>query len=147
MFPRPEWAGDPPAVALPIVSCQAEVRRPLLVGDQLLISLRPEVLGTEGLEVSDSFDREGQPVAQDLTRHLAIDAAERHRCPLPEGIRRWLEASGLTNWVRPISCGVPPLSTAAVNQDGRHASWPRWIKQLFRSLSGDPSQFTPEEKH
>jgi hypothetical protein len=34
-----------------------------------------------------------------------------------------------------------------VNQDGRPASWPRWIKQLFRSLIGDPSQFTPEERH
>jgi hypothetical protein len=36
---------------------------------------------------------------------------------------------------------------AAVNQDGRDESWPRWIKQLFQSLSGDPSQFTPEERH
>jgi len=34
-----------------------------------------------------------------------------------------------------------------VNQDGRDESWPRWIKQLFRSLSGNPSQFTPEERH
>ena len=102
VFPRPEWAGDSPGVALPIVYCQAEFRRPLLTGDQLLISLRPEALGAEGFEVSYCFEREGQPVAQGLTRHLAIAAAERQRCPLPEGIRRWLEASGLGEGVRPL---------------------------------------------
>jgi len=102
VFPRPEWAGDSPGVALPIVYCQAEFRRPLLTGDQLLISLRPEALGPEGFEVSYSFEREGQPVAQGLTRHLAIAAALRQRCPVPEVIRRWLEASGLDEGVRAI---------------------------------------------
>jgi 1,4-dihydroxy-2-naphthoyl-CoA hydrolase len=102
VFPRPEWAGESPAVALPIVYCQAEFRRPLLTGDQLLISLRPEALGPEGFEVSYSFEREGQPVAQGLTRHWAIAAALRQRCALPEGIRRWLEASGVNEGVRPV---------------------------------------------
>ena len=102
VFPRPEWAGDSPGVALPIVYCQAEFRRPLLTGDQLLISLRPEALGPEGFEVSYSFERERQPVAQGLTRHLAIAAALRQRCPLPESIRRWLEASGVDEGVRPV---------------------------------------------
>jgi len=102
VFPRPAWAGDSPGVALPIIYCQAEFRRPLLTGDQLLISLRPEALGPEGFEVSYGFEREGQPVAQGLTRHLAIAAALRQRCALPEGIRRWLEASGLGEGVRPV---------------------------------------------
>ena len=102
VFPRPEWAGDSPGVALPIVYCQAEFHRPLLTGDQLLISLRPEALGPEGFEVRYSFERQGQPVAQGLTRHLAIAAALRQGCPLPEGIRRWLEASGLDEGVRPV---------------------------------------------
>jgi len=102
VFPRPEWAGASPEVALPIVYCQAEFHRPLLVGDQLRIKLRPEALGPEGFEVSYSFERDGKPVAQGLTRHLAIASAERQRCPLPEGIRRWLEASGLGEGVRPL---------------------------------------------
>jgi len=102
VFPRPAWAGESPEVALPIVYCQAEFRRPLVVGDQLQITLRPEALGPEGCEVSYSFEREGQPVAQGLTRHLAIAASERQRCPLPESIRRWLEASGLAEGVRPL---------------------------------------------
>ena len=102
VFPRPEWAGDSPEVALPIVYCQAEFRRPLVVGDQLRITLRPEALGPEGFEVGYSFEREGKPVAQGLTRHLAIAASKRQRCPLPENIRRWLEASGLGEGVRPL---------------------------------------------
>lgn len=102
VFPRPGWAGESPAVALPIVYCQAEFRRPLLTGDMLRISLRPNALGPEGFEVSYSFEREGQLVAQGLTRHQAITAALRQRCSLPEGIRRWLEASGLGEGVRPL---------------------------------------------
>ena len=102
VFPRPEWAGASPEVALPIVYCQAEFHRPLLVGDQLRIKLRPEAMGPEAFEVRYSFAREGQQAAQGLTRHLAIAAAERQRCPLPEGIRRWLEASGLGEGIRPL---------------------------------------------
>jgi hypothetical protein len=34
----------------------------------------------------------------------------------------------------------------AVNQDSPQSSWLKWIKQLFRSLSSDSSQLTPEEK-
>ena len=41
-------------------------------------------------------------MAQGLTRHLAIAASEQQRCSLPEGIRRWLEASGLGEGVRPL---------------------------------------------
>jgi len=102
VFPRPEWAGDSPAVALPIVHCRADFRLPLLVGDPLLIALCPEALGPDGFEVAYTFSREGKPVAQGLTRHLAIDSGSRQRCPLPEGIRRWLEASGLEGGIRPL---------------------------------------------
>ena len=40
--------------------------------------------------------------ARGLTRHLAITASERRRCPLPEPILRWLEASSLAGGVRPL---------------------------------------------
>jgi 1,4-dihydroxy-2-naphthoyl-CoA hydrolase len=43
-----------------------------------------------------------EPVAEALTRHLAIRAADRQRCPLPEPIQRWLEASSLQGGVRPL---------------------------------------------
>ena len=102
VFPRPDWAGEAPPIGLPIVACGAEFRRPLLVGDPLSIQLSPEALGSDGFEVSYAFSRGEEPVARGFTRHLAIAADSRRRCPLPEGIRRWLEASGLSQGIRPL---------------------------------------------
>lgn len=102
IFPRPASAGGSPSVALPIVHCQADFRRPLMVGDPLAIRLEPRPIGPDLFEVHYSFERQQEPVARGLTRHLAIDAAQRQRCGLPDGIRRWLEASGLGGGVRPL---------------------------------------------
>jgi 1,4-dihydroxy-2-naphthoyl-CoA hydrolase len=111
IFPRPAWptaAGPPPeqtsslTVALPIVHCSADYLHPLRVGDPLAIALSPERLDPGGFEVRYRFSSEGSLVAQGLTRHLAITAAERRRCPLPHPIGRWLEASGLASGVRPL---------------------------------------------
>jgi 1,4-dihydroxy-2-naphthoyl-CoA hydrolase len=38
---------------------------------------------------------EEQLVAQGCLHHVAIDAQTRHRCALPDGVDRWLEASSL----------------------------------------------------
>lgn len=129
VFPRPLWstleaapadtsprdtlagdsaAGDAksrlptPAVALPIVHCSADYLRPLRVGDPLAIALSPERLDPALFEVGYTFTSAGVVVARGLTRHLAITAAERRRCPLPPAIERWLEASGLASGVRPL---------------------------------------------
>ena len=123
VFPRPVWSaaeavvasaaermspGDTaplvttPSVALPIVHCSADYLRPLRVGDPLAIALSPERLDPNLFEVRYSFSSDGAVVARGLTRHLAITAAERRRCPLPEAIVRWLEASGLVSGVRPL---------------------------------------------
>jgi hypothetical protein len=82
-----------------------------LVETAAVTATKPPEFGSAG----ENWSQEGwlvrvnwQPVAQDLTRHLAIAASERQRCPLPEGILRWLEASGLGEGARPSSCGVPP---------------------------------------
>ena len=91
-----------PEVALPIVHCRADYRRPLVVGDELEVVLAPTRLDPSGLEVVYRFDFEGEEVARGLTRHLAINAANRQRCPLPEPIQRWLEAAGLGAGVRPL---------------------------------------------
>jgi len=84
---------DPAAVALPIVHCQADYRQPLVCGDPLAIQLEPIRLDPGCFEVRYRFSREGEAVANGLTRHLAIDSRSRRRCPLPAGIQRWLEAS------------------------------------------------------
>ena len=99
IFPGP---GRAPEVALPIVHCQADYRRPLVCGDPLAIGLEPHRLDPGCFEVRYRFRCGDEPVAEALTRHLAIRAADRQRCPLPEPIQRWLEASSLQGGVRPL---------------------------------------------
>ena len=99
IFPTPDQV---PPVALPIVHCAADFRRPLRCGDPLAITLIPARLDPGGFELRYRFRRDGEEVARGLTRHLAIAAASRERCPLPEPIQRWLEASALAAGVRPL---------------------------------------------
>jgi 1,4-dihydroxy-2-naphthoyl-CoA hydrolase len=99
IFPSPASA---PAVALPIVHCSADYQRPLLCGDPLAIQLEPRRLDPGCFELQVRFRRGEEPVARALTRHLAIDAASRRRCPLPEAINRWLEASALQGGIQPL---------------------------------------------
>jgi len=99
IFPTP---GHTPAVALPIVHCSADFRRPLICGAPLAIQLEPERLDPGSFEVRYRFRSGDSAVAEGLTRHLAIETGSRRRCPLPAGINRWLEASGLQGGVRPL---------------------------------------------
>ena len=111
VFPCPVWAGEgesgdaagaSPVVALPIVHCSADYLRPLRVGDPLAIALEPKRLDPGQFEVSYSFRNDGALVARGRTRHLAIRAADRRRCALPDPINRWLEASGLASGVQAL---------------------------------------------
>ena len=99
VFPRP---GHTPAVALPIVHCSADFLAPLACGDPLAIQLEPQRLDPGAFEVHYSFRSGDRSVAQGLTRHLAISAGNRQRCPLPEPINRWLEASSLGQGIQPL---------------------------------------------
>jgi len=106
IFPRPEWAleqppgqqGSPDAngpalsIALPIVHCSADYRRPLVCGDRLEIILQPRQLDQGSFEVTYGFACAGQTAARGLTRHRAITIADRQGCALPAAISAWLEA-------------------------------------------------------
>lgn len=100
LFPTP---GAGLAVALPIVHCSADFRRPLVCGDPLAIQMEPRLLDPGAFEVRYRFRSTGNEVAQALTRHLAIRSSDRQRCDLPESIRRWLEASTLAAGVQPLN--------------------------------------------
>jgi 1,4-dihydroxy-2-naphthoyl-CoA hydrolase len=50
----------------------------------------------------DGVNLDGEEAARGLTRHLAIKATNRQRCPLPEPIQRWLEAASLGAGVQPL---------------------------------------------
>jgi 1,4-dihydroxy-2-naphthoyl-CoA hydrolase len=70
IFPSPDHS---PAVALPVVHCQADFLAPLVVGDPLAIQLEPRRLNPS-----------------------------RRRCPLPPAINRWLEASAIGQGIQPV---------------------------------------------
>lgn len=98
VFPGGGAAVDPPAVAVPLVHCSADFRRPLHCGDGLQIVLSPRASGGGGFEVAFEVRRVDGPsaaetVATALLRHRAIDAATRRPCPLPPVLERWLKAS------------------------------------------------------
>ena len=85
----------PPGVALPIIHCSADFRAPLQMGDVVSIRLEPKRLDRGSFEVVSRYHLGEREVARACLRHLAIDAVSRSRCPLPEGLDRWLEASCL----------------------------------------------------
>jgi 1,4-dihydroxy-2-naphthoyl-CoA hydrolase len=99
IFPSP---GNVPAIALPIVHCQADYLAPLVVGDPLAIRLEPRRLDPGCFELRSAFHCGEREAARALTRHLAIDSTSRRRCPLPDPINRWLEASALGQGIQPL---------------------------------------------
>jgi 1,4-dihydroxy-2-naphthoyl-CoA hydrolase len=107
LFPSPQQI---PAIALPIVHCQADYLAPLVVGDPLAIELEPRRLDPGCFELHYRFHRspadndpaKRKPMAHGLTRHLAIEAGTRRRCALPDPINRWLEASSLHSGIQPL---------------------------------------------
>ena len=99
IFPTP---GHIPEVALPIVHCSADFRRPLVCGSALTIELKPTRLDPGCFEVRYRFSSDDQLVAEGLTRHVAIRSDGRKRCELPQGINRWLEASALQGGIQPL---------------------------------------------
>ena len=84
-----------PAVALPVVHCQADFQRPVHGGDRLQVHLEPQRLDPGCFEVRSEFHLDATVVACGLIRHLAIRSDSRQRCALPEAVDLWLEASAL----------------------------------------------------
>jgi 1,4-dihydroxy-2-naphthoyl-CoA hydrolase len=96
-------SGTPvPPIALPVVHCQADYRAPLVCGDALLIRLEPRRLDPGCFELHYSFHCGEQEAARALSRHLAVEAASRRRCALPDAINRWLEASAVGGGIQPL---------------------------------------------
>ena len=95
VFPGCRGQQQWPAVALPVVHCQADFLRPVHGGDRLRVHLKPQRLDPGCFEVRTTFQLETTVVANGLIRHLAIRSDSRERCPLPEPLDLWLEASAL----------------------------------------------------
>ena len=80
---------------MPVVHCEADFRRPVHGGDQLIVWLKPTRLDPSCFEVRSRFELDGVEVATGLIRHLAIDSKTRKRRPLHEEVERWIEASNI----------------------------------------------------
>jgi 1,4-dihydroxy-2-naphthoyl-CoA hydrolase len=91
----PGGRSDQPSVALPIVHCRADFRAPLHVSDAVVIQLQPKRIDPSCFEVISSFRLNAKEIASGCLRHVAIDTNSRRRCPLPEALERWIEASSL----------------------------------------------------
>ena len=89
-------------VALPVVHCEGKFRSPIENGDHLKIILLPEKIDRCGFQVHSKFQREGKDVASGLIRHLAITVDTRQRCPLPDNINLWIEASNVNLGPKPV---------------------------------------------
>ena len=86
---------ETPSVALPIVKCHADFYAPVMVGDELMIHLKPNRLDHGSFEVTTQFVYKGEEIARGYLRHVSINTSTRRRCGLPDGVERWLEASSL----------------------------------------------------
>ena len=102
VFPNSRLERQEPTVALPIVHCRADFRRPIITGDHLDIELKPLKIDPSCFQVQAHFQKEGDDVAVGLLRHIAICASTRKRCELPKSIDLWLEASSIDNGVKPL---------------------------------------------
>ena len=95
VFPGCRGQQSAPPIALPVVHCEADFLRPIHGGDHLLVLLEPERLNPGSFEVRTRFLPNDTDVARGLIRHVAINPSSRQRCPLPESIDLWLEASSM----------------------------------------------------
>lgn len=95
VFPGGRNQTNWPRVALPVIHCEADFRRPIYRGDELILKLKPERLHPGCFQVTTTFLCHKEEVATGVMRHLAINADSRQRCDLAQEIDRWLEASTL----------------------------------------------------
>ena len=102
VFPNGNQSSEIIEVALPIIHCNADFRAPIKTGESLEIHLLPEKIGIGSFQVQSKFKRLGDIVAIGLIKHLAINSHTRERCPLPENINLWLEASCVNLGPRPL---------------------------------------------
>lgn len=95
VFPGCRRQETGPDIALPVVHCKADFLRPVHGGDCLQVLIEPRRLNRSCFEVHSRFKLDNIDMALGMIRHLAISSSSRQRCPLPDGIDLWIEASNM----------------------------------------------------
>ncbi len=80
-----------PVFAFPIIHANVDFFRPMFCGDNLIIKLRPQKLGTDKFEINYEVFVQDIVVSKAKTKQVCIDARSRTRIDLPEYIISWLE--------------------------------------------------------
>lgn len=77
----------------PVVHCEADYRRPVRVGDRLMVRLAGVGVGRTSFELSWEMDLDGAVAVAVRVRRSSIDRASGRAVELPPPLRAWLEAS------------------------------------------------------
>jgi 1,4-dihydroxy-2-naphthoyl-CoA hydrolase len=81
------------SVAFPIVHANVDFFRPMYCGDNLVISLLPEKIGSDKFEITYEMTVDEVIAAKAITRHTCIDVSIRSRQELPNYMNHWLETN------------------------------------------------------
>lgn len=80
-------------IAVPIVHAEVDFFKPMFCGDQITISLTPNLLKPNELEISYRLFNPHHSIAKALTRHVCIDPKTRSRQDLPPLLLHWLNSA------------------------------------------------------
>lgn len=90
-----------PNCAIPIAESKANFFRPMYCGDELHLSLTPQLISPNEFSItyilavtmndSEIELARREDAVQAFTRHVAIDPANRKRCPLSSSMLEWLQ--------------------------------------------------------
>ena len=82
-----------PSVGFPIVHAYVDFFRPMYCGDNLVISLLPEKIGSDKFEITYEMTGDEVMIAKAITRHVCIDASSKIKQELPNYMNHWLETN------------------------------------------------------
>ena len=76
---------------LPIVHAEADYKRPLFVGDRLVISVAVEHIGKTSFTFTYTLKRDSELVGTAKTVHVTVDKKTKKKIPLPREMRKAVE--------------------------------------------------------
>jgi 1,4-dihydroxy-2-naphthoyl-CoA hydrolase len=82
-----------PILGFPIVHANVDFLRPIYCGDNLMISLIPQKIGTDKFNITYEITAGDVIVAKAMTRHVCIDVNSRNKQELPDEMIFWLETN------------------------------------------------------
>ena len=82
-------------IVVPIARSEADYKRPLRPGDELKVSVAPEVLSENSFAIRFEITKVGPPAklaASVRTEHVCTAPVKRERAPLPPKLAEWVRA-------------------------------------------------------